>query len=939
MKKPTKRITIFLTILARFCTNSSIFEIRNDELEASNHKDSQNRTKEFQKDSKTQSSNFGEGPYLNRSSHLFKCTGGIDYLQPQTTANSSSKGTPYQKHQYLKAFVEGPCNSVIIIPPEYGILVARVDCQAMMKNSQRFMSFCGWNACQPFNSSHNGTNSTKNHNKTLKSDCKIPDSEYLLWDEGIQKLIENQKDRIKAGKCLVGFLTAGLGFPLGFFTQDPSDYGVGYISGIDIFPYGVYNEYKEFNGGRGEQDSCGFGGFRDSAKSKKQPLNSTGNWVWDFFSRLRGNRTNHSNHTNHTTNNNTNPTSNFDPFFEKFGMSLKDLQTGFEQQGWLTGLTLQIFPYDWRLYSNMMNLALEFPPYPEADFRNHSQRRESNETISESFVKQLRGFSTHALRNMITRIYNITNKKAVVIGLMDGNMRLMHAFEDLVQCEGFKKSRKMIQNFEFFSFEKNQEKKGPGGKETVIECRENRKGPEKTSIQGQVARIIAVSPPFLGQVSVMNLLLSKTLTPRQSALSKHLSLNEVELANLLTYFPSTYEKLPKKIMQYEASERWLQDMLSRISNERNRINVTSSQLMSIFPNWVNDCFSASYVNSRSSECFTGLYYTGPLGLIQKMELNVDTLRDVLLVKSFNVYAQNFSMSFYSVFHQVYTNPGVQINVIYNSMASTPSKIFYQKNPNSALSRNLTFERFGMEYELGDGSTTTTTSSIANAIKWASEYPATRLNSTKGNSDDKTPKIGYQETFPVNFIDYCSSYQQRRSVFPSSTNFQIKENSYFGLDCWCKGNRFTPANLSKCSPDSFLNDPNLIDFLVTSSMDGVAGRLDLSYYVRTKEYIENYVDSCRLIYYSYFPDFENGGDNFGKRIRKGRCVDRINGRRESCGNGPRTSSSGVDCISKKIGFWLGPDACEKNCCLHGDLDQIFVKRFGPDASCFCAQPSN
>jgi hypothetical protein len=131
---------------------------------------------------------------------------------------------------------------------------------------------------------------------------------------------------------------------------------------------------------------------------------------------------------------------------------------------------------------------------------------------------------------------------------------------------------------------------------------------------------------------------------------------------------------------------------------------------------------------------------------------------------------------------------------------------------------------------GDG-TVLSTSALVAGIKWADDY-----------------KRGVSGAKPVNFVEVCSIYKRRTSVFTPGT-LTVNSSAYFGIDCDCGGSRFMPRDGKKCGHTLFVTDYKVIDFLLKSAMDGVKAVESTgtkNFFEKSENQLSAYEDTCQLL---------------------------------------------------------------------------------------------
>ena len=104
--------------------------------------------------------------------------------------------------------------------------------------------------------------------------------------------------------------------------------------------------------------------------------------------------------------------------------------------------------------------------------------------------------------------------------------------------------------------------------------------------------------------------------------------------------------------------------------------------------------------------------------------------------------------------------------------------------------------------------------------------------------------GVEGAKPVNFVELCSLYNRRSSVFDDLENFEVKKSAYFGIDCSCKKGLFG-HNEGNCGHGIFNHDENLFDFLLSSVVSHKKGKISGRFAGMSEEELRRYRDECWL----------------------------------------------------------------------------------------------
>jgi hypothetical protein len=71
-----------------------------------------------------------------------------------------------------------------------------------------------------------------------------------------------------------------------------------------------------------------------------------------------------------------------------------------------------------------------------------------------------------------------------------------------------------------------------------------------------------------------------------------------------------------------------------------------------------------------------------MGMVKDIEVNPDTIEDVLEIFSYNKYGGKMMNTFRLRELDNLENPGVQVNIIYSGMRPTLSKMYFHEDPKS-----------------------------------------------------------------------------------------------------------------------------------------------------------------------------------------------------------------------------------------------------------------
>lgn len=108
-------------------------------------------------------------------------------LEPNSCTNGKNP-VELSPSQYIREFAAGPCNPTVISPGIMGSkLVAKIDCEKLLKNDPTTFADCGWNGC----------------NKIIHT---VPKPEYLIWVPALSSPASIIKPFGPSKKCFSGLM-------------------------------------------------------------------------------------------------------------------------------------------------------------------------------------------------------------------------------------------------------------------------------------------------------------------------------------------------------------------------------------------------------------------------------------------------------------------------------------------------------------------------------------------------------------------------------------------------------------------------------------------------------------------------------------------------------------------------------------------------------------
>jgi len=317
-----------------------------------------------------------------------------------------------------------------------------------------------------------------------------------------------------------------------------------------------------------------------------------------------------------------------------------------------------------------------------------------------------------------------------------------------------------------------------------------------------VARYIAIGPPYLGSVKAVQSPLG--LDPEFYKFGQS-GITPENFKETFLKMPVIYTLMSRQIWSYFADKDWYPALIEKINAESKGISFTSkNEIIKLFPSLSEKCVLNNF-KDRSSGCTTGITKYDEFGSVASEPITESNIEDILNRYSFYPLASKLYKKYTSDdrFNKL-QNPGVQTNIIYASTMNTVWQLSYKKNP-----KTLPSDRYNnpdsYEYSLGDG-TVPTTSALMAGIKWADDF-------NKQVSGAK----------PVSFVELCSEYKTRDSVFQhSSSSEEPSSNSYYGIGCQCGKNKLFKTAGGDCDHMHMITDENLVSYIANSVNKGNQG---------------------------------------------------------------------------------------------------------------------
>lgn len=422
----------------------------------------------------------------------------------------------------------------------------------------------------------------------------------------------------------------------------------------------------------------------------------------------------------------------------------RDLYAVLKNAGYISGLTVQALPYDWRI-----------------SYKDNS--------LNQIYPKVLK------------RLWENTGKKVLIVAHSFGNMQTAHTLWKMPQAD----------------------------KDTYI------------------ARYIALAPPYIG---------SSQLTAGTIGYDSRFCFNFGFFDLGIT--PQTYKDaiadgkgmfnlMPKKAVSVNAGSNWWKAILGRMQAEYNNQAQPTGTIMDIFPPATATC--APYFKQRDAKCKLNLVDMDQAGSVNKETVTGSNLCDILGKYGIGYKSQQMCQETADPNFDNLPNLGVQTNIVFGATIGTPYKFNFASDPRPDT-RWFKVVTPTWEYTYGDGSVNTA-SALIPGIKWAQEFKDNKPNAK-----------------PVTFIEVCSSFNERKSVFKAGKN-KVEQNEYIGLNCQCKGNSLIYSSGTGCDHVKLVSDAFTVEFILNTAIDyqtPVASPTRGAFELMTSAQIEAFENKCALL---------------------------------------------------------------------------------------------
>ena len=286
---------------------------------------------------------------------------------------------------------------------------------------------------------------------------------------------------------------------------------------------------------------------------------------------------------------------------------------------------------------------------------------------------------------------------------------------------------------------------------------------------------------------------------------------------------STFSLVPSSIYRYARLDSWMQAILKRIEYENGK--TTDTGPINFIPTRDQVCYS----DFTKKNCRSGLYDFDDFGKMPNgTTINNGNLRDFIDEKG---YLRNFSSIWKLMdprFNLDMPNPGVQVNILYSSVADTDAGYNFKADPQTYTNQSHLCPSSATQAITGQGDEIVpSTSAVTAGYKWALEFANNATNAK-----------------PVKLVELCSGINTKNTPYDgrdSHGQSVVKTNGYIGLPCDC-----SQGKIRHCGHNSMLFLPRLVDFLANTVQSNQAVGVPAFINSLTDDQLQAYVDQCKVL---------------------------------------------------------------------------------------------
>ena len=350
---------------------------------------------------------------------------------------------------------------------------------------------------------------------------------------------------------------------------------------------------------------------------------------------------------------------------------------------------------------------------------------------------------------------------------------------------------------------------------------------DQTFKDANIARYLAMAPPFIGAPRAALAPLGMDDQFMVDVFGYEIGFNAKLYISTGVYWLSYFDLFWQNVYTEFADAEYVKAIKTRIQAEATgeaKEGQTGS-VMDIFPG-VNEICLPFFKKRGTNKCHLGIKAIVDYGEVLGTQINYNNIETILARYSYNrltpkMRRQTLNQNFTSL-----PNLGVQTNILFSTAFPTFSKFYYDKDPRTETTQGKVYYPDRIDEAMGDG-TVLSTSALTAGIKWAQDF-----------------KDGVSGAKPVNFVEICSHYNPRSSIFEPGTK-EVTSSAYFGVNCSCQGRVGKETDGGCADHIGMVSDDYVINFVVESAVDGVVGQVGAGFESKSDAFFEDFEQNCRL----------------------------------------------------------------------------------------------
>ena len=463
-----------------------------------------------------------------------------------------------------------------------------------------------------------------------------------------------------------------------------------------------------------------------------------------------------------------------------------NMEKAFEGAGFISGLTMQALPYNWR--------------------KGYAENR-----------------LHYKLNRTVTMLHEITGKKVNIVAHSMGNLNTLHNLWRMPQ----KQKDQMIGHY--------------------IAVAPPLLGSEQLTFAlfgnypGFALQFMRESQKEEQQANLDNIENSdQQVTDNVKSSWFSLGITPKMMEDALMLLPTIYQLLPRFFFKMHEDTPWMAALQERIKEETENLKHNPKNFINkFFPSSKEDCnpgFSQRNQNEKKkfdpdgevdAKCKLGFKDFWNFGSVEGYEINPSTMGYLMDAYSFlpeSRKAWNWARD--ARFDEM-INPGVQTTLLYSTHIASQIKAYFKEDPRiRTMSQEFYYPWY--TFGFGDGSVSTG-SAISPFIKWAWEF------------ENKKP-----DSKPVVMAELCGIKDTSESLFDKGTD-HVGKNKYVGVSCNCR-EKDKVVDGAKCNHSNMVGDSGLVSFVLKSALSKNKGKVGHKYLKMDEQDLQNFVQGCTIFNY-------------------------------------------------------------------------------------------